>query len=130
MSQADRDKLAACKELARLASPYAEEIVKCAVAIMRDVESRQRLNAATFLAQLMQEGEPEGGKGEVRVVVLQANDVQRLGEMQREARATGFTLPQAPPKTEEKAHDFEPQVYGGKCRVCGWHNTTPWRSCR
>jgi hypothetical protein len=83
MSQADRDKLAAAKELARLAAPYAQEIVQVAVEVMRDTTSRQRLNAATFLAQLMSEGEPEGGKGEVRVVVLQAQDVQRLGEMQR-----------------------------------------------
>lgn len=83
MSQADRDKLAHAKHLAKLAAPYAEEIVATAVEVMRDPESRQRLNAATFLAQLMSEGEPEGGKGEVRVVVLQAQDVQRLGEMQR-----------------------------------------------
>jgi hypothetical protein len=88
MSQADRDKLAAAKQLAKLAAPYAEEIVRVTVEVMRDPESRQRLNAATFLAQLMQEGEPEGGKGDVRVVVLQASDVQRLGDMQREARAT------------------------------------------
>lgn len=88
MSQADRDKLAHAKHLAKLAAPYAEEIVNTAVEVMRDVESRQRLNAAAFLAELIQEGEPDGGKGgDVRVVVLSANDVQRLGDMQREAKA-------------------------------------------
>jgi hypothetical protein len=86
MSQADRDKLAACKELARLAAPYAKEIVEVVVSVMRDTESRQRLNAATFLAQLMQEGEPDGGKGEVRVVVLREQDITKLGELQRQAR--------------------------------------------
>lgn len=96
MSQADRDTLEALREaadavdgdakkkLAALAAKYVPEIIAAAKRVMDDVESRQSLNAAAFLAELATGVDASGaGKGEVRVVVLQASDVQRLGEMQR-----------------------------------------------
>lgn len=78
--------------LADLAAPYEEEIIATAVEVMRDRgteerPNRQRLNAAAFLAQLRQQQavNGNGGGGEVRVIVVPAADIQKLGEMQRQA---------------------------------------------
>jgi hypothetical protein len=79
--------------LAELAAPFEEEIIATALEVMRDKgtperPNRQRLNAAAFLAQLRQQQPVNGnaGGGEVRVVVVSQPDIQKLGEMERQAR--------------------------------------------
>lgn len=90
MSQADRNKLAMAKhlaELAAIAAEYGPEAVATAVEVMRNKDpfNRQRLAAATLILKLIADGQAEGNgnNGAVKIVVVSANDMQRLGEMHR-----------------------------------------------
>jgi hypothetical protein len=94
LSNADRAKVEAARttlrtvgrdeKVAELVAPYVPEAIQALVEVMRDPDSRQRRNAALDLIQLSLGAKPESsGKSDVRVVVLNASDVQRLGEMQR-----------------------------------------------
>jgi hypothetical protein len=83
----DRERLA--KVRAKLAALFTEDdLADCRTILLevaRDQTSRQRVNAVALIFQVVQEADVEAkqGKNDVRVVVLQASDVQRLGEMQR-----------------------------------------------
>lgn len=106
MSQADRDTLEALKEaadaiegdakkkLGALAAKYVPDIVRTAVVVMNDTESRQRLNAAALLAEWATENTKQSGNGggAVKLLVLDRADIQRLGDMQREANEQRATV--------------------------------------
>jgi hypothetical protein len=79
--------MAIAKKLARLAEPYAEECINTLVKIMRDDDSRQQRAATVDLLTLMQEGatDEKGQGGNTRVLIVNAPDIHRLGEMQRMA---------------------------------------------
>lgn len=87
MSQDDRERMAIAKKLARLAEPYAEECINTLVKIMRDDDSRQQRAATVDLLTLMQEGATDDKQGgNTRIMIVQSSDIQRLGEMQRQAQ--------------------------------------------
>lgn len=83
----DRERLAAIRRMAELASEHADEIVTTALEVMRDKTSRQRLAAGAFLTELMngQVGKVGPVGGGTKVLVINTDQMKRMEEMQRAA---------------------------------------------
>lgn len=91
----DRERIA--KARAKLAGLFTEEdLVECRTAlldIVRDPDSRQRVNAVALIFQIVQEGDVEAQRSNnVKILVLDRADITRLGDMQREANEQRATV--------------------------------------
>lgn len=71
-----------------MAGPHLEEALQTCLQVMRDPESRQRLAAATTIAQWATSApadEQQSAQGNVRILVVQSNDLDELERQQIEA---------------------------------------------
>jgi hypothetical protein len=100
VTQADRDEIvdvrdalnragtSAPKYVSDLALPYVPGALQRLNRIAQDEESRQSRQACVDILNFYLAGASEGSSGgssDVKVVVVNASDIQKLGEMQRQA---------------------------------------------
>ena len=70
-----------------MAGPHLGEALATCLEVMRDPDSRQRLSAAGLIAQWATNApadETQSAQGNVRILVVQSNDLDELERQQRE----------------------------------------------
>lgn len=86
----DEQTLSYMRQLAEAAAPHIPEMVRTCLEVMRDPESRQRVQAVGMLSEWITQGETGKGAGaeqQVRVLVLQAPEMDRVQERLRARQA-------------------------------------------